>query len=51
VTESLRGIVMTNVLHHIPDARAFLKEAARCLHPGGVIAMIEPWVSPWSRLI
>jgi len=50
-SESLQGIVMTNVLHHIPDARAFLKEAARCLRPGGVIAMIEPWVSPWSRLI
>jgi SAM-dependent methyltransferase len=50
-SESLKGIVMTNVLHHIPDARSFLKEAARCLRPGGVIAMIEPWVSPWSRLI
>lgn len=51
MNESLRGIVMTNVLHHIPDARALLKEAARCLQPGGVIAMVEPWVSPWSRLI
>ena len=50
-SESLRGIVMTNVLHHVPDARAFLSEAARCLRPGGVIAMIEPWVSPWSYLI
>jgi SAM-dependent methyltransferase len=49
--ESLRGIVMINVLHHVPDTRAFLMEAARCLRPGGVIAMIEPWVSPWSHLI
>ena len=48
---SLRGIMMTNVLHHIPDARAFLTEAARSLLPGGVIVMIEPWYSVWSRLI
>ena len=48
---SLRGIVMTDVLHHIPDAREFFREAARCVRPGGVIAMVEPWVSPWSRLV
>lgn len=47
----LRGIVMTDVLHHIPDAAAFLREAERCLRPGGVVTMVEPWVSPWSRLI
>ena len=46
---SLRGIAMVDVLHHIPDNRAFLKEAERCLRPGGSIAMIEPWVSTWSR--
>jgi SAM-dependent methyltransferase len=49
--DSLRGIVMTNVLHHIPNVRAFFREAARCLRPGGVIAMIEPWVSAWSLII
>jgi SAM-dependent methyltransferase len=48
---SLRGIVMTNVLHHIPQPRAFFAEAARCVQPGGVVAMIEPWSTPWSRLI
>lgn len=48
---SLKGIVMVDVLHHIPDSRAFLEEAQRCLRPGGSIAMIEPWVSTWSRLI
>jgi SAM-dependent methyltransferase len=47
----LRGIVMTDVLHHIPDVAAFLREAARCLRPGGVVTMVEPWVSPWSQLI
>ena len=48
---SLKAIVMVDVLHHIPDNRAFLAEARRCLRPGGTIAMVEPWVSTWSRPI
>ena len=48
---SLRGMVMTDVLHHIPQPRRFFAEATRCVHPGGVIVMIEPWVTPWSRWI
>ena len=48
---SLRGIVMTDVLHHLPQARLFFGEAARCVRPGGVIAMIEPWVTRWSRFV
>jgi SAM-dependent methyltransferase len=48
---SLRAIVMTNVLHHIQEPRAFFEEAARCLQPGGSVILIEPWVSAWSRLI
>jgi SAM-dependent methyltransferase len=47
----LRGIVMTGVLHHLPQPRAFLAEATRCVQPGGVLVMIEPWVTRWSRLI
>jgi len=39
------------VLHHVPDVRAFFAEAARCVRPGGVMVMIEPWVTRWSRLI
>lgn len=49
--KSLRGIVMTNVFHHLPQPRCFFAEAARCVRPGGIIAMIEPWVSRWSQLI
>lgn len=41
---------MTDVLHHLPRVREFFTEATRCIKPGGVIAMIEPWVSNWSRL-
>jgi SAM-dependent methyltransferase len=48
---SLKAIVMVDVFHHIPDNRAFLREAQRCLRPGGSIVMVEPWVSTWSRLI
>jgi SAM-dependent methyltransferase len=48
---SLRAVVMTNVLHHIPDAARFFADAARCVRPGGAIVMIEPWVSTWSRFV
>lgn len=48
---SLRGIVMTNVLHHLTRPLRFFEEASRCVRPGGVVAMVEPWVSPWSRLV
>jgi SAM-dependent methyltransferase len=47
----LRGIMMTNVLHHLPRAHDFFDEAARCVRSGGVIAMIEPWLTAWSTLI
>jgi SAM-dependent methyltransferase len=47
----IRAIVLTDVLHHMPDVRSFFAEASRCLRPGGKILMIEPWVTPWSRFI
>ena len=48
---TLRAILMTGVLHHIPDVRRFLSEATRCLRPGGAMIMIEPWVTSWSRQV
>jgi SAM-dependent methyltransferase len=49
---SIRGIVMTNVLHHVPEPYRFLSEAARTVRPGGVVAMIEPWTATrWSRFV
>jgi SAM-dependent methyltransferase len=48
---TLRGIVMTNVLHHLPNVRLFFREASRCVQAGGVIVMLEPWVTSWSSLI
>lgn len=51
VAGSLRGILMTNVLHHLAQPRLFFAEATRCVRSGGVVAMIEPWVTPWSRFV
>ena len=51
VGDSLRAIVFTNVLHHMPEVRRFFSEASRCLRPGGKILMIEPWVTRWSYFV
>ncbi len=48
---TLRAIVFTDVLHHMPDAHLFFAEASRCLRSGGKVLMIEPWVTPWSSFI
>lgn len=48
---SLGAILMTNVFHHLPDAEAFLREAARAIKPGGRLILIEPWITPWSRMV
>jgi SAM-dependent methyltransferase len=49
--DSLRGILMTDVLHHIPRVRLFFREALRILKVGGVISMVEPWNTNWSKVI
>lgn len=50
-TASLRAIVMTNVLHHVPAVDRFLADAARCVRPGGAMVMVEPWVTRWSAIV
>lgn len=46
---SLRALLLTHVLHHIPDLEAFFREAQRALVPGGVISMIEVAHTPFAR--
>jgi SAM-dependent methyltransferase len=48
---SVGAIFMLNVLHHLPDPAGFFVEANRVLVDGGRIVMIEPFVSPLSRII
>lgn len=50
-TGALKGIVMTNVLHHIPQPRRFFADAARAVRPGGVMTMVEPWRTAWSSFV
>ncbi len=38
---TLKAIFMLNVFHHIPDVAAFLKEAERCLKPGGRLLIVD----------
>lgn len=48
---SIRCFLMTNVFHHLNDSGRFLKEAYRCLVPGGRIYIIDQHVGFFSYFI
>jgi SAM-dependent methyltransferase len=48
---SLRAVAMVDVLHHLPAVTRFVASCTRCVRPGGRVVMIEPWVTPWSKVI
>jgi SAM-dependent methyltransferase len=48
---STGAIFMLNVLHHLPDPARFFEEVDRVLVPGGRVAIVEPFVSYFSRLV
>lgn len=50
-TQSVGALVMLDVLHHLPRPLDFITEAARVLSPRGLLAMIEPWITPFSYLL
>ncbi len=50
-SETLRSLLLVDVLHHIPEPTAFFFEAARCVRGGGRCLMIEPWNTGWSRWV
>jgi SAM-dependent methyltransferase len=45
---SLGGLVLFDVLHHVPSPRRFFVEAARALKSGGRVVMCEPYIGPLS---
>jgi SAM-dependent methyltransferase len=49
--DSLSAIFLLNVFHHIPDAKLFFKEVARCLKPGGRLILVERANTVWSRWV
>jgi SAM-dependent methyltransferase len=48
---SCANIVGLDILHHFNRPAAVLQEVARCLKPGGRFVLVEPWITPGSRLI
>jgi len=47
----VRAFFLIGVLHHVPDPAAFLREAVRCLQPGGRLVVIEPTNNPLQRFL
>ena len=45
---SVGAVVGLDVLHHLARPAAFFAESARVLAPGGRIAVVEPWITPFS---
>ena len=48
---SVFAFIMLDTFHHIKDPQKALVEMQRCLKVGGVIRMIEPYNTVWSKLI
>jgi SAM-dependent methyltransferase len=48
---ALANLVGVDVLHHIEFPRRFLTEARRVLVPGGRVVLIEPAITPVSRVV
>ena len=49
--ESVDAFFMIDVLHHIGDTHAFLRQGQRCLKDNGKIVMIEPANTMWARFV
>lgn len=47
---TLQNIVMMDVLHHLESPRRFFAEAERVLKPGGRVILLDPAITPVSRL-
>lgn len=53
--DSIDVFIVQGGLHHLPgipeDLRACLREVRRCLRPGGCFFVVEPWDTPFLRLV
>jgi SAM-dependent methyltransferase len=45
---SLDAVVGLDVLHHLAAPADFFRQATRALRAGGRIALVEPWITPFS---
>jgi SAM-dependent methyltransferase len=45
---TIDAIVGLDVIHHLAEPGRFFEEAARVLPPGGRLAVVEPWITPFS---
>lgn len=48
---SIGNFVMIDCLHHLPRPIGVLRSAVKALQPGGRIVLLEPAITPWSRLV
>jgi SAM-dependent methyltransferase len=49
--DSISTVLYNESLHHMPNAAASLREAARVLEPGGGVCLLEPYAyDPWRRM-
>jgi len=49
--ESVDVVFAMHVIHHIPRIRRFFAELERVLHPGGLLVAVEPYWSPFAKLM
>jgi SAM-dependent methyltransferase len=47
---SVDNLIGTDCLHHLPQPALLFEEAIRVLRPGGRLILVEPFISPLSRL-
>jgi SAM-dependent methyltransferase len=48
---SLAGIFGMNILHHLPAPKMFFSSIQNALQLDGILALIEPWHTPWSQWV
>lgn len=48
---SVRALFLLNVLHHIPDVSAFLRECERTLQPGGRVLIVDQYPGWIGRFV